>query len=155
MAMIFKKGAIRIELNSNRCPSCLGEMCEKTKCPHCSWVKGSVPESFLHLPPGTVLQEKYLIGRALGQGGFGITYLAYDLNLNIKLAFKEYLPQELAYCIGGQMAVSVYKKSLAYNFNYGLEKFLEEARTLALFNENPNITFRSKISIRPTALPTL
>ncbi len=98
-----------------------------------------MPESALHLPPGTVLQEKYLIGRALGQGGFGITYLAWDMNLNLKLAIKEYLPQELAYRTGGQSEVSIYKKSLADNFNYGLEKFLEEARTLARFNEYPNI----------------
>ena len=108
-------------------------------CPQCGWVEGNAPESALHLPPGTVLQEKYLIGKALGQGGFGITYLAWDKTLNIKLAIKEYLPQELAYRSGGQSEISIFKESLAGNFNYGLEKFLEEARTLAQFNEHPNI----------------
>ena len=108
-------------------------------CPRCGYEKGSAPESALHLSPGMVLQEKFLIGKALGQGGFGITYLAWDFNLNLKLAIKEYLPQELAYRTGGQSDVSIYKQSLADNFNYGLEKFLEEARTLARFNEHPNI----------------
>jgi len=108
-------------------------------CPRCGYEEETPPESLLHLSPGTVLQGKYLIGRALGQGGFGITCLAYDLNLNIKLAIKEYLPQELAYRTGGQSKVSIYKKTLADNFNHGLEKFLEEARTLARFNEHPNI----------------
>jgi len=107
-------------------------------CPHCSWVEGTAPESVLHLPPGTVLQEKYLIGKALGQGGFGITYLAWDLNLNLKLAIKEYMPLSLAYRTAGQIDVNVYKKSLSENFSYGLEKYLEEAQTLAKFNDNPN-----------------
>jgi len=121
------------------CMGCMDLKGESKKCPHCGWVEGSAPESALHLPPGTILQDKYLIGRALGQGGFGITYLAWDLNLNTKLAVKEYLPQELAYRTGGQSEVSIYKKSLAENFNYGLEKFLDEARTIARFNEHPNI----------------
>ena len=108
-------------------------------CPHCGWIVDALPESALHLPPGTILQEKYLIGKALGQGGFGITYLAWDKTLNIKLAIKEYMPQELAYRTGGQGEVSLFKSSLADSFIYGLEKFLEEARTLAQFNEHPNI----------------
>ncbi len=123
----------------NLCLGCMEDRGSDIICPHCGWVEGTAPESALHLPPGTVLQEKYLIGKALGQGGFGITYLAWDMNLNLKLAIKEYLPQELAYRTGGHNKVSVYKKTLADNFNYGLEKFLEEARTLARFNEHPNI----------------
>ncbi len=123
----------------NHCHGCMEKKTQNKKCPYCGWVEGTAPESALHLPPGTILQEKYLIGKALGQGGFGITYLAWDMNLNLKLAVKEYLPQELAYRTGGQSEGSIYKKSLADNFNYGLEKFLEEARTLARFNEHPNI----------------
>ncbi len=114
---------------------------EKTKditCPHCGWVVDAAPESLLHLPPGTVLQGKYLIGRVLGQGGFGITYLAWDLNLNLKLAIKEYMPLDLACRTAGQEEVNVYKKSLAESYKYGLDKYLEEAQTLARFNDNPN-----------------
>ena len=89
----------------NICMSCMEEKTKDTACPHCGWEEGSAPESALHLPPGTVLQEKYLIGRALGQGGFGITYLAWDMNLNLKLAVKEYLPRELAYRTGGSSVI--------------------------------------------------
>jgi len=122
-----------------RCCDCMEEKNEEVKCPHCGWEEGSPPESALHLLPGTIMQNKYIIGRSLGQGGFGITYLAWDLNLNIKLAIKEYLPLELAYRTGGQTEVSIYKTTLADSFNYGLDKFLEEARTLARFSEHPNI----------------
>jgi glycine betaine/choline ABC-type transport system substrate-binding protein/serine/threonine protein kinase len=121
-------------------------------CPHCGYKQGDTPESLLHLPPGTVLQNKYLLGRVLGQGGFGITYLAWDLTLNIKLAIKEYLPQQLATRSAGQNTVTFYKSTLAEEFRYGLNKFLEEARTLARFNEHPNIvTVRDYFEANGTA----
>jgi len=128
------------------------EMGAGNTCPHCGYGEGASPESLLHLPPGTVLQNKYLLGRVLGQGGFGITYLAWDTTLNIKLAIKEYLPQQLATRSAGQNTVTVYKSSLAPEFRYGLNKFLEEARTLARFNEHPNIvTVRDYFEANNTA----
>jgi len=104
-------------VNSNRCYGCMEETRKEAKCPHCGWEEGPAPESLVHLLPGTVLQEKYLIGKALGQGGFGITYLARDLNLNIKLAIKEYLPQELATRTTGRNEITVVQSSLADYFN--------------------------------------
>jgi serine/threonine protein kinase len=110
-------------------------------CPYCGLPAGAGPESALHLPPGTILQDKYLLGRALGQGGFGITYLAWDLTLNLKLAIKEYLPLDMASRASGQTEISVYKKEHAGSFQYGLEKYLEEARTLARFAGHPSIVW--------------
>ena len=122
---------------------CLGCMSEKPddnpKCPFCGFVEGTPPDSPLFLPPRTVLENKYLIGRVLGQGGFGITYLAWDLNLNIKLAIKEYFPQELASRAAGHSQVSAYTGSMGSQYEYGLDKFLQEARTLAQFEGHPNI----------------
>jgi serine/threonine protein kinase len=121
-------------------------------CPQCGYEEDAAPESLLHLTPGTILQDKYLIGRVLGQGGFGITYLAWDNLLKIKLAIKEYLPQQLATRSAGQNTVTVYKSSLAEEFSYGLTKFLDEARTLARFNEHPNIvTVRDYFEVNDTA----
>jgi len=128
------------------------EMGAGNTCPHCGYSEGAALESLLHLPPGTVLQNKYLLGRVLGQGGFGITYLAWDKTLNIKLAVKEYLPQQLVTRTAGQSTVTVYKSSLSAEFRYGLNKFLEEARTLARFNEHPNIvTVRDYFEANNTA----
>jgi serine/threonine protein kinase len=128
------------------------EISSSKTCPHCGYQAGSEPESLLHLPPGTLLQGKFLLGRVLGQGGFGITYLAWDTTLNIKLAIKEYLPQQMATRSAGQNTVTVYKSSLAAEFRYGRDKFLEEARTLARFNEHPNIvTVRDYFEANGTA----
>jgi serine/threonine protein kinase/HAMP domain-containing protein len=83
----------------------------------------------LALPPGFVLHE-YRIERVLGQGGFGITYLATDTHLNAAVAIKEYLPQEIAFRTGD---LSVSPAGVAHRERYrqGLDAFLAEARTLA------------------------
>ncbi|MGR8948364.1 MAG: serine/threonine protein kinase, partial [Gammaproteobacteria bacterium] len=74
----------------------------------------------------------YLIDRVLGQGGFGITYLAHDPNLDRYVAVKEYLPMELAVRDGDN---SVYPASEANGerYKWGLDRFIAEARTLAKF----------------------
>ena len=74
----------------------------------------------------------YVIERVLGQGGFGITYLAFDFNLDQHVAIKEYLPMELAVREGDN---SVYPASASHGerYRWGLERFITEARTLAKF----------------------
>jgi serine/threonine protein kinase len=121
------------------CLGCMEEKGPESICQRCGYEANTVTESLLHLPPGTLLQDKYLIGRVLGQGGFGITYLALDTTLRLKLAIKEYLPQELATRSGDRRMVTAYKADLNEQFEYGLVRFLEEARILARFVEHPNV----------------
>jgi len=111
-----------------------GEFCED-----CGWEHGSFPKSPLHLAPGTVLRDQYLLGRVLGYGGFGVTYLAWDLNLTTRLAVKEYLPSGIASRTAGLPDVTPYSGEARQHFDLGLEKFLEEARLLARFKDVPNI----------------
>jgi serine/threonine protein kinase len=128
-------------LNQERlCMGCMKERFEDEEtCSNCGFVEGTAPDSPLYLPPRTILESKYLVGRVLGQGGFGITYLAWDINLNIKLAIKEYFPQDLASRAAGHSQVSAYAGSMGSQYEYGLDKFLQEARTLAQFEGHPNI----------------
>jgi serine/threonine protein kinase len=81
--------------------------------------------------------DVYKIEKILGQGGFGITYLAEDVNLEKKVAIKEYLPVGLAIREGGS-AVQPESTEAEADFRWGLDQFLGEAKTLAKF-QHPNI----------------
>ena len=88
------------------------------------------------LPAGHRLHW-YVLEQVLGQGGFGITYLAHDTNLDRRVAIKEYLPAEVARRRSDASA-RPRTESHAERFAWGLERFLAEARTLARF-DHPNI----------------
>ena len=79
----------------------------------------------------------YEIKEILGQGGFGITYLAYDPNLDKNVAIKEYLPIEIA-VREGNFSVHPVTEDYDKKYSWGLERFISEARTLAKF-EHPNV----------------
>jgi len=121
------------------CMGCMEQKGPGNSCPHCGWIEGAQPESPLHLPPGTILVEKYLLGRVLGQGGFGITYLAWDIFLERKLAVKEFFPRDFCYRESGYSNVSIYAGTTHEQYDYGLDKFLTEGKTLARFDGHPNI----------------
>ena len=89
------------------------------------------------LASGTVVGEDYVIERVLGSGGFGITYLAKDKSLGIQVAIKEYFPSSLAYRDAGETVHAISDKD-EESYDWGLERFLAEARTLARLR-HPNI----------------
>ena len=96
----------------------------------------------LHALPHGYELEEYRIDRVLGSGGFGITYLGWDEHLDKPVAIKEYLPNEFALRVD---ATTVKPKSTADrdDYRWGLERFLDEARTLARFKHaNLNQVFR-------------
>lgn len=123
----------------NLCMGCMNEKGNSAVCSSCGWVEGSMPDLPQHLPPHTILREKYLLGKVLGYGGFGVTYLAWDMDLNLKVAVKEYLPQNISSRSPGTVQVTAYSGNLGEQYLYGIEKFLEEARTIAQFDGHPNI----------------
>ena len=84
------------------------------------------------LGAGTRLEE-YEIRTVLGQGGFGITYLAFDTLLNIDVALKEYLPRDFAIRTAGSTVVPTSPADES-DYRWGLDRFLDEARTLARFD---------------------
>ena len=120
-----------------RCPNCFGAT-RATPCPHCGWQPGQDnPPPALAL--GQMLDGRYRIGRVLGHGGFGITYLAWDDNLHLRLAIKEYFPRDSAGRGPDGISLAVYSGPAGEQFAYGLDRFLEEARALAHFDQHPGI----------------
>ncbi|MGE0331836.1 MAG: protein kinase [Ramlibacter sp.] len=90
------------------------------------------------LPGGYKLLE-YQIERPLGGGGFGITYLARDINLNLPVAIKEYFPSDSVTRVANQgVQVRGGSEDVRSQYQWGLERFLDEARALATFR-HPNI----------------
>jgi hypothetical protein len=79
----------------------------------------------------------YVLERVLGQGGFGITYLARDTNLDQQVAIKEYLPVDVA-TRRADATVRPRSDDQTERYRWGLERFIREARTLARF-DHPNV----------------
>ncbi|MCR5136975.1 MAG: protein kinase [Oscillospiraceae bacterium] len=82
---------------------------------------------------GSILEGRYTVGRVLGQGGFGITYIALDDQTKERVAIKEYLPTDFAGRSEGSSIVRAFSGNRRENFEYGKEQFLSEAKTLAAF----------------------
>ena len=101
---------------------------------HQDFIKRRFPNALLL---GTTLVDQYYIETVLGQGGFGITYCARDLRLDIRVAIKEFFFNDISERADTQV---VRTKSVAYQdqFDAGLQRFLNEARNLARFR-HPNI----------------
>ena len=111
-----------------RCLGCM-ELYEDTLnvCPHCGYVFGTKAEESVHMDPGTLLHDRYIVGKVLGYGGFGVTYLGWDGKLEQKVAIKEYLPGEFSTRMPGQSQITVFNGDKSEQFRDGLKKFVEES----------------------------
>ena len=114
-----------IESGTNTCSYC-GKLAQIDAPPH-------------QLKPGALLRDRYLVGRALGQGGFGITYIGRDTLLDIRVAIKEFYPNGFAYRDHDLTHMVTITDSGRSLFQDGKQKFLREAQILARFNEEPGI----------------
>ena len=109
-----------------------------TFCPHCGAPVVSAPLEANHLRPGTVLADRYLVGQAVGAGGFGIIYKAWDTKLETVIAIKEFFSSRIMSRSPGSPGINVTGKSWD-EFTYRKERFLAEARTMAQFGTHRSI----------------
>ncbi len=110
------------------CPYCQSSISDNSsKCPICGGeIEHDNSMSCEPLETGSVIYLKYKVEKVIGQGGFGITYLAYDEKLGRKVAIKEYFPDGIASRTGNKVTVP---PTLENKKN--MEGFIEEARAIA------------------------
>ncbi len=128
---------------SKLCPGCMRERANsKEVCPYCGFTAKKHPNSTRCLPINTVLSGKYLIGRVLGQGGFGITYIGFDLIMETRIAIKEYFPVEVVSrdtaLTSGNRVMPLGDENKA-TFKQGLERFVTEARNISSLGNVPGV----------------
>ncbi|NMA11920.1 MAG: serine/threonine protein kinase [Chloroflexi bacterium] len=118
------------------CPSCFSPIDQNGNCPECGRF-GKTQFLAQQLPPGTILNNRYRIGKTLGQGAFGITYLCLDQDTGNRVAIKEYFPAYYVQRVEKDMELASEQKHDAVIG--GLEAFFDEVKILMEFNTHPNI----------------
>ena len=136
------------------CPGCMRELNTEEKsgqkkegrCPCCGFDLSAYQQNPRCLPLNTILAGKYLVGKVLGEGGFGITYMGYDLNMKTRIAIKEYFPVELVSRDttrrtegGGSDRVISLSGEKSKTYQQGLKKYVDEACSVSQFSGMPGV----------------
>ena len=103
-------------------------------CTKCGKKESDIVVNPRHLPLGTIIRGKYLTGKVIGEGGFGITYVAYDLDLELRVAIKEYCPREYAgRDVTDGVTLVPFDTETKEFYQNEMTKFVGEAKRLARF----------------------
>ena len=112
------------------CPYCFSPLGKKGLCPVCGKKALRAPSAPGHmLRPGTRLKQRYVLAPAIGEGGFGITYLAYDAMNKARVAIKEYFPSAVVERSGNEAVIK--SPDLRQRFAAGKKRFTDEAKNMA------------------------
>ena len=123
----------------DRCFGCMEEI-HGYPCPVCGFDPAQAAAPNYVLPYGAILNGRYIVGKMLGQGGFGITYIGWDLAMERKVAIKEYYPS-------GQVSRNPGSRDLTWYTNEqsrqarqnGMQMFLKEARKMSKVDNLTNV----------------
>lgn len=124
-----------------RCLNCFEEFDEKESiCLHCGKSYWELKNKANCLQPGTTLNRgRYIVGKALNAGGFGIVYKAFDTTLNIVIAIKEFFPASLATRVVGGKEIILVENTRGISYEEAKENFLTEAKIMEKFKTNENV----------------
>lgn len=122
----------------DNCVNCFMPLGGRAVCPYCHYDPSTNRNTAGVLPPFTILNNRYLVGRMLGKGGFGVTYIGKDMMTNNVYAIKEYMPAEYSVRSGGTLDIVPFSDAKSkFVFNHGRDRFVDEARTLLKLKNNP------------------
>lgn len=123
----------------DRCFGCMEEI-HGYPCPVCGFDPAQAAAPNYVLPYGAILNGRYIVGKMLGQGGFGITYIGWDLAMERKVAIKEYYPSGQVSRNPGSRGLTWYTSVQSQQAKRnGMEMFLKEARKMSKLDDIPNV----------------
>ncbi|WP_455949901.1 protein kinase domain-containing protein [Eubacterium sp.] len=121
------------------CPNCFAMLNGKNVCENCGTNINDIKEYSSALPTFTLLNNRYLTGRVLGKGGFGITYLAQDIETGKLCCVKEYMPSEYSRREENSSRLVPIESKYSQIFEHGKRRFIDEAMTLLKLYDNKTV----------------
>ncbi len=123
---------------SKICFGCFGEKESGAVCMQCGFQEERYEKPKDALPVGTVVGEKYVLGKVLGVGRFGITYIGMDIQTGRKVAVKEYMPKGIAAREADGASIEI-AQTAGREYNVGMEQLQQEAKLLTGISQTPHI----------------
>lgn len=124
---------------SELCMNCFSVKGQYEVCPFCGYAEGTPPEQPHYLTPGTILANHFIVGTAIGFGGFGVTYKCFDTTLGVVVAVKEFYPVGLVNRAPGESQVGLLSGDKQQQYRAQLKRFLMEAQSIAQFGKAKDI----------------
>ncbi len=122
-----------------KCPNCFQGDIQSGKCTACGYERKDDKENCLRLPEMYILENRYIIGRILGNGGFGITYKAFDILNQCYCAVKEFVPLGVVKRIDCGVQMVVTSSLNLDDFEHGKKRFMQEAQVLKQLTDIPEV----------------
>ena len=119
------------------CLGCMNNKGDAMECPKCGYVEGT-PQVLPYLEPGTLLKERYIVGKHLSANGEGVTYIGFDVTTNKKVTVREYLPKTLCSRVKDDDGIIIASGNKLVYQDY-LQDFMEIGRALAKLSNLPSI----------------
>lgn len=134
----LERQEIIMKLRFDNCPNCFANLNGRTVCSRCNTNINAIKTYESALDIFSVLKDRYLLGKVLGKGGFGITYLAQDIVTGNLCCIKEYLPSEFAKRSSDGAALLPREKGskASHVYEHGRKRFIDEADTLIKLRDN-------------------
>lgn len=123
--------------NTGLCLGCMNKLDNNGNCNHCDY-KADSPQAKFHLKAGTILDNRYLVGRVLSFNGEGISYIGFDKVTNEKVVVREYFPDTLCKRSDDGEKIIVNQDCLA-KYKTFMSEFAEVYKVLSRLRNLPHI----------------
>ncbi len=115
------------------CPNCFSGQFNGERCMRCGYLMPE-DENGTDMRLFFRLKNRYIVGRSIGAGGFGITYSAYDLQNDCRVAIKEYFPSGIVSRNSDGISIYYTRQNRIPEFKHGLARFKDEAEVIRKLN---------------------